>query len=485
MAAPSIVAPPRPRHPRSPRLHRPEAKGRIDLIRLSLCVVLVFNVSHIHEAYPILAAIRPALTLTLLALVAAILGRKSLARPYWIRYPLTKILMGLAAASLASIVFGISQGASFWYFESDYSKVLVGCALLMAAIRSPKDLRLFVWAYVVGTAALVYMALFMFSMVAESNGITRLSGLDTWDANDIGVLLLIGLAFCMLLLRTTGAKGKIAAGIITAGVATAMAHSGSRGGFIGLICVLLAYLASLKGVSVFRRVGVVVAVVGGVTLAAPTGYWHQMNTILNPKEDYNWDAPQGRRELAIRGAGYMMSYPVFGIGVGNFARAEGTISPLAGQQGIRWSAPHNTYIQAGAELGIPGFLLFISLVIGCIVVPWRLRARIPHAWARGTPDERFMFQTALYLPLAAIGFAIPAYFVSFAYADPLYVIVAFTAGLRYCVDMQLGPPTRPAANRGAARRIVRRRGAVRPVPKPTVTGSARPEPILPRPVASR
>src|SRR6185437_3199794 len=112
VAAPSIVAPPRPRHPRSPRLHRPEAKGRIDLIRLSLCVVLVFNVSHIHEAYPILAAIRPALTLTLLALVAAILGRKSLARPYWIRYPLTKILMGLAAASLASIVFGISQGAS-------------------------------------------------------------------------------------------------------------------------------------------------------------------------------------------------------------------------------------------------------------------------------------------------------------------------------------------------------------------------------------
>src|SRR5207247_11224361 len=45
---------------------------------------------------------------------------------------------------------------------------------------------------------------------------------------------------------------------------------------------------------------------------------------------------------------------------------EGTISPLARLQergrGVRWGAAHNTFIQVGAELGVPGLLLFIGLI---------------------------------------------------------------------------------------------------------------------------
>ena len=50
---------------------------------------------------------------------------------------------------------------------------------------------------------------------------------------------------------------------------------------------------------------------------APPGYWKSMQTILeDPKADYNWDSLNGRRQLAKRGMGYMLAYPVFGVGIG-------------------------------------------------------------------------------------------------------------------------------------------------------------------------
>ena len=48
---------------------------------------------------------------------------------------------------------------------------------------------------------------------------------------------------------------------------------------------------------------------------APPGYWDQMGTILEPTEDYNWSDPIGRRQIMIRGMGYIAQYPVFGLGV--------------------------------------------------------------------------------------------------------------------------------------------------------------------------
>ena len=104
-----------------------------------------------------------------------------------------------------------------------------------------------------------------------------------------------------------------------------------------------------------------------------------------------------------------------------------------GMPGIKWSAAHNSFLQAGAELGIPGLLLFCTLVVGCIMAPWKLRRRIPPAWATGDWEQRYMYQAAAFLPLAALGFAVPAFFVSFAYHDPIYILAAFVGALTAAV----------------------------------------------------
>jgi O-antigen ligase len=263
------------------------------------------------------------------------------------------------------------------------------------------------------------------------------------------------------------------------GIAATIARTGSRGAFLGLVILLLVYLLSLKGASVIGRIMVIAILFGGLTLTAPDGYWKQMNTITDAQDDYNWDADMGRRKLAIRGIGYMMRFPIFGLGIENFGRAEGTISERAlkwtpDQPGIKWSVAHNSYLQAGAELGIGGFILFISLVLGIIIHPYRLRPKIPKSWGEGDWEERFMKESLFFIPLAGLGFAIPGFFVSFAYNDPLYVIAALAGGLVSCVKLRLQGSARPSglARPQAPRRRVMTRGAAFQPPRARLANPA-------------
>jgi O-antigen ligase len=141
----------------------------------------------------------------------------------------------------------------------------------------------------------------------------------------------------------------------------------------------------------------------------------------------------------------MMTHPIFGIGINNFWRAEcfesdKARSHIAGT-GIKCSAAHNSYIQAGAELGIPGLVLWLVLIFGGIRGMLRLRRRLPPAWARGSPEDRFLYLAPLYLAVAMVGFAVSSFFVSFAWMDPVYYLAALMAGVYSVASRRLGTAT--------------------------------------------
>src|SRR5688500_7475758 len=140
---------------------------------------------------------------------------------------------------------------------------------------------------------------------------------------------------------------------------------------------------------------------------APRGYWTHRATMLEPKGDYNYTDIDGRKAIMSRGIYYMAKYPVFGLGIANFPRAECSISPklasLRVNGPMRCTAAHNSYVQAGAELGVAGLVTWVSLVIVGIFAPGRLRRRLPKWWRGGTDSQRFLYGATSFLPIAMIG----------------------------------------------------------------------------------
>lgn len=409
------------------------AKRKSDVLRTVLILLLVSTISRVHEAVPFLAVLHPGLVLFVLAvlLAASNPGRIHLGNVL-ASWP-GRVVAALGVLSLVSAPFSLSLGGAAMYFITDFSKVLLFAFLLMAAIRTASDLRLFAWGYVVASAIIVWMALFMFG-ISRSIGslVSRLGGLYTYDSNDICCVLIVGMALTLTLLQTSRGRWRWLYVLVLLGIGAAMARSGSRGGFLALLGAGSALLILQDNIQLSKRLGVVFVLGLGLLVMAPPGYWDQMQTILEPKHDYNWETIDGRRELAKRGIGYMLSYPL-GVGINNFARAEGTISGkgphTSAGTGVKWTAPHNSFVQAGAELGVPGLVLWATLVVGGVISMIRLRSRLPRAWLAGSDDLRFLYFMTTNMAVALIGFGIAAFFVSFAWLDLVYVLAAFMTGL--------------------------------------------------------
>jgi O-antigen ligase len=134
-----------------------------------------------------------------------------------------------------------------------------------------------------------------------------------------------------------------------------------------------------------------------------------------------------------RGLGYAWAHPVFGVGAGNFSTAEGTISPLARRRergrGVRWAAPHNSYLQVAAELGIPGLVIFAGFFASLFAGLRAVRRR-----ATGTAEGRRIIRLAHSLTAALVGYAVGGFFLTLAYHDMLYALAGVAVALWRSVD---------------------------------------------------
>ncbi len=419
------------------RLRAAALRVELDPFRTFLFILTIITISRIHQHFPVIALARPALVMTLAAGIYAYLNPRLLAPEGLLRTWPAKVMLGFGVLACLSVPFGISIGNAGLFILESYSKTLLFGLLVVVAIRDVRDLYAFVWAIAISTGVLVWMSLFVFGLSDAGSHAERLNDLYTYDANDVGLVLLVGLGLTLLVLRHARRLPRLAATVVLFGIGAALARTGSRGAFLGALVVGAALLVLLRGVSLPKRLGIVALAGVALLLFAPRGYWDQMRTLNDPKSDYNWTSASGRRMVAKRGLGYMWSHPVFGIGIGNFGMAECTISELARNYrdgGLKCSAPHNSYIQAGAETGVPGLVLWVVAVFGSIGAMLRLRRRIPRGWRRGDAEQRFLADAPTCLAVSMVGFAVTSAFVSFAWMDPIYLLLALMAGLYTSVE---------------------------------------------------
>jgi O-antigen ligase len=376
---------------------------------LLLCVAgyILTAVGRVHQLFGALEAIHLAAIAATLAIVLYVIDRGKERQASAVPLSTVRIVGLLIFWMFLSVPLALHAGNSADLVFNNFLKTAVMSFLVAASVRSARDVERLALVYLVG--AVVYTGVVITRFDLGSGDAWRLGHLYYYDANDFATLTVTAmpLALHFLITRRGIARLLAAAGLVL--LTLGFVRSGSRGGFIALAVVAIFVVFRFSTVPLRWRLFATALVAVVLISTASEQYWAQMSTITSDA-DYNHTEENGRLQIWRRGIGYMADNPVLGLGPGNFEIAEGTLSALAARQqfgiGVRWNAPHNSYVQIGAELGFPGLALYLAVIASAFAALRRSGDLAPA------------------LTASLLGFAVGSFFLSLAYSDMLYTLVA-------------------------------------------------------------
>jgi len=166
-----------------------------------------------------------------------------------------------------------------------------------------------------------------------------------------------------------------------------------------------------------------VAIVVGMTL--PETVWERLGTLaqIEGSESLGSVADDGSAAERFRiwrtAAQIIRDHPVVGVGVGAYPMVNAQYAPREahGSGGLGAKDTHSTYLNVLAEMGYPGLILFLGILISVIVPAERIR----RSCKRLMPASA---QQLLYLELGLMGFLVSGIWGSYARISFFYVHLA-------------------------------------------------------------
>ena len=385
----------------------------------------------IQEMFPVLRFVQFTAMVSAGAILLFLVDRRAPRQLPRLKHRVFRLIVAIFILSVFSVPTSVHAKASVMFLTGNFGKTVILVGVLIASVRDRQDLDRLLRMFVLGGVGYV-----MISMAFAGAG--RLGG-GSYDPNDLGLFTVSTIPLCVYLIRRGAPTmdrivGLGAAAVLLIGTVL----SGSRGGFLALLAVA-AY--GLLGLSVVRKSKrLVVTAIGAAVMLGVGGdsYWSRMRTILAPQEDYNWagQAESGRMEVWKRGLGYMARRPLTGVGVDQFTVAEGTMAPQASRQeygiGWRWSAPHNSYVEIGAEVGVFGLAAFVAM----LWVAFREARAIGRTAT--TAEDRLLGQAFAGI---IVGYALGCGFLTQAYATYLYFALGLLTAFSWVVERGPGRVT--------------------------------------------
>lgn len=258
------------------------------------------------------------------------------------------------------------------------------------------------------TALMIYIS--AYSLLHGGHG----SGGWFTDENDVSLFINMWLPFCFfLILNEKGIARKIfyAVGLVTG--LMAIINSFSRGGFIGLVCmVFVIWLVSPKKLI---TLALICAIGFAVYTYSGEAYKNEMSTVT----DTNEATAQGRL-LAWRAAWDMFVDNPLGVGGNNFQIRFPEYQSAEFKRGMWGRVAHSLWFTLLPELGIVGVILYLSLLYYNLKDIFYLRKiRFDN-----NSDLRYLHTLSLAFIASLAGFFASATFISVLYYPHYWYMTA-------------------------------------------------------------
>ncbi len=332
---------------------------------------------------------------------------------------------------LAATLFSTWRGGSVNLLTHFWFPSLLGFLAVTALFETSEAVRQGIIAIGFASALIA-----MLSLVATKVDVMRV-GIDSptlSNPNDLAFALLIGVPPIVFFLRSNRGRRYLSRAILVASLVLAVrmvANTASRGGLLIICAYALAVFFSVSILNKLKLAAVVLLLGIAFFTSASKAALLRYETILpflnidpgdqQGVEDSAEDSMNQRRDLLLESLKLTMQNPVFGVGPGAYQSAAAAFSHQAGQR-ANWHESHNTYTEVSSETGVPGFILYMMVLIGSFTAANRVRRL-----TAGVSGLESVHQTAGCLLLMLTCFALNGFFASMAYL-PLFPFIAALAG---------------------------------------------------------
>jgi len=388
---------------------------------------------------PALKTLRIALVAGGLAIAAHVFDATLRRRPVLPASPEVVTALALLLWAVLTLPFSYWPGGSVALLSDQYLKALVFFWLIAALVTTRARLRTFGWALVVCSIPLALTALTHFGsgtyVTSSAAPLQRIGGIAglTGNPNDLALTLNLVIPITgALLCASRGFLARAVAGTSLLLSVPAVIVTFSRAGFLTICAIAVASLMCFVKRRAPIPAAAVLVVACSVVPFLPAGYLERLNTITDIEADRTGSAV-GRwsdYQLAVR---LVARNPIVGVGLGQdiLALDEVRLHPT-------WRNVHNAYLEYAVDLGVPGFLMFVALVVASLRSARRVEVRASREPALGD-----LSIIASGVRIALVAFVVAAFFYPVAYQFYFFCIAGLAVALKRVCRSELNQPNRP------------------------------------------
>lgn len=372
---------------------------------------LIFEYGRPQDHISLIGTLRPSLILISLLTILLFMNRSRLSMA---ASPQTSRMLILLFLFALHVPFAVNNGRAYFVTQAFLMNVVMFISVIVF-VDTLDRLRLFLkcWIYL-----MIYVAI---------NGIIgggHAGSSFLQDNNDFALLMNLMLPFgIFLFLYEKQKKAKLLDLIASALAVVSIVITTSRGGFVGLITVMLViWLTSTRKLASL----LFACVLGlGIYLFADQSYWDRISTI-ETAQDYN---AASRLELWKHAWEMFTDHPL-GVGPANYSvLLPDYQSEFFGDKNMWGKAAHSVWFTLLSELGIPGVVLYLSLL--------RANVRDLRYLKKLTTDSdthRLAHFLALAFMASMAGFFASGTFLSALYYPHYWYLTAMIVATRKVID---------------------------------------------------